>query len=76
VGIPDPDWGESLAAFVVLRAGQTVTGEELSNWVRETLADYKRPRKVLFVESLPRTQTGKILKRELKQRLTAQQASA
>jgi fatty-acyl-CoA synthase len=77
VGVPDPDWGESLAAFVVLRAGQTATAEELSNFVREALADYKKPRQVLFVDALPRTQTGKILKRELKQRLAAgQQASA
>jgi fatty-acyl-CoA synthase len=76
VGVPDADWGEALVAFVVLRAGRTATGEELGNWVRETLADFKRPRQVLFVESLPRTQTGKILKRELKERLTAQQASA
>jgi fatty-acyl-CoA synthase len=76
VGVPDPDWGETLAAFVVLKPGQTATPEELSEWVRQTLADYKRPRKVLFVDALPRTQTGKILKRELKQRLTGQQASA
>jgi fatty-acyl-CoA synthase len=76
VGVPDKDWGESLAAFVVLRPGQDVTAEELGNWVRQTLADFKKPRTVLFVESLPRTQTGKVLKRELKQRLATQQASA
>jgi fatty-acyl-CoA synthase len=76
VGVPDKDWGESLAAFVVLRPGQTATSEELGNWVRQTLADFKKPRTVLFVESLPRTQTGKVLKRELKQRLATHQASA
>jgi fatty-acyl-CoA synthase len=77
VGIPDPEWGESLAAFIVLREGQTATGEELGLWVKEGLADYKRPRSFAFVEALPRTPTGKVLKRELKQQLTAsKQASA
>jgi acyl-coenzyme A synthetase/AMP-(fatty) acid ligase len=46
-----------------------VTGDELSQWVKETLADYKRPRIVQFVDALPRTPTGKVLKRELKARL-------
>jgi fatty-acyl-CoA synthase len=76
VGVPDPEWGESLAAFVVLRAGQSATGEELGAWVKDALADFKRPRNFQFVESLPRTVTGKILKRELKARLTPPQASA
>jgi fatty-acyl-CoA synthase len=77
VGVPDPEWGESLAAFIVLRAGQTATAEELGAWVKDALADYKRPRTFVFVETLPRTPTGKVLKRELKQRLSStQQASA
>jgi fatty-acyl-CoA synthase len=77
VGVPDAEWGESLAAFIVLRDGQAATDEELGLWVKETLADYKRPRKVVFVEALPRTPTGKVLKRELKQRLApTKQASA
>jgi fatty-acyl-CoA synthase len=77
VGVPDPEWGESLAAFIVLREGQTATGDELGQWVKETLADYKRPRNFVFVDVLPRTPTGKVLKRELKQRLMpATQASA
>jgi acyl-CoA synthetase (AMP-forming)/AMP-acid ligase II len=71
VGVPDAEWGESLAAFVVLRDGKTVTPEELGEWVKQTLADYKRPRHVVFVDSLPRTPTGKVLKRELKTRLVA-----
>ena len=44
-------------------------GDELGQWVKEALADYKRPRRWLFVDALPRTPTGKVLKRELKQRL-------
>ena len=50
VGIPDPEWGESLAAFIVLRDGEAATGEELGQWVKETLADYKRPRTFVFVD--------------------------
>jgi fatty-acyl-CoA synthase len=77
VGVPDSEWGESLAAFIVLRDGQSATGDELGQWVKETLADYKRPRRFLFVESLPRTATGKVLKRELKERIASlSQASA
>ena len=76
VGVPDAEWGESLAAFIVLRAGQTVGGDELSQWVKETLADYKRPRRWSFVDALPRTVTGKVLKRELKARLSQPEAVA
>jgi acyl-CoA synthetase (AMP-forming)/AMP-acid ligase II len=77
VGVPDPEWGESLAAFIVLRAGASATGDELGQFVKEALADYKRPRRFIFVDALPRTPTGKVLKRELKQRLaSSQQASA
>jgi len=74
VGVPDPEWGESLVAFVVLRAGKEASLAELQEFVRRSLADYKKPRKVFFVDALPRNPTGKILKRELKQR--AAQANA
>jgi fatty-acyl-CoA synthase len=76
VGVPDPEWGESLTAFVVLRAGKSCDPEELRDWVRQTLADYKRPRVVHFLEALPRNPTGKILKRELKQRAATTAVSA
>jgi fatty-acyl-CoA synthase len=71
VGVPDAEWGESLAAFVVLRAGATVADGELDGWVRAALADYKRPRRYQFVDALPRNPTGKVLKRELKARMAA-----
>jgi fatty-acyl-CoA synthase len=76
VGVPDPEWGESLTAFIVLHAGKSCDAEELREWVRQTLADYKRPRHVHFIDALPRNPTGKILKRELKQRAVTQQVSA
>lgn len=69
VGYPDPEWGESLAAFVVLRPNESVTAAELQAFVKETLADFKRPKRVEFLEALPRNPTGKVLKRELRSQL-------
>lgn len=66
IGVPDPEWGESLRAFVVRRAGQSLSAEEVIAWCRDALADYKRPRSVVFVDELPRNPTGKVLKRELR----------
>jgi fatty-acyl-CoA synthase len=68
VGVPDPEWGETLKAFVVLRAGRAATAAELTDYCRTALADYKRPRQVVFLDELPRNPTGKILKRELRDR--------
>ena len=67
VGVPDPEWGESLRAFVVLRPGQTASERDLIDFCRTQLADFKRPRKVTFLAELPRNPTGKILKRELRE---------
>lgn len=68
VGTPDPEWGEKLVAFVVLRPGSQASGTELAEHVRATLADFKRPRHFVFVEALPRNPTGKVLKHELRAR--------
>jgi fatty-acyl-CoA synthase len=66
VGVPDPEWGETLRAFVVLRPGARLTEGEVIDHCRQALADFKRPRKVTFLPELPRNPTGKILKRELR----------
>ena len=66
VGVPDPEWGESLCAFVVVRPGHTVDEAALIEHCRAALADYKRPRRVVFLDELPRNPTGKVLKRELR----------
>jgi fatty-acyl-CoA synthase len=76
VGVPDPEWGERLVAFVVLRRQARVTAEELIEHVREQLADFKRPREVFFVESLPRNPTGKVLKGELRAQAQAHSGQA
>jgi fatty-acyl-CoA synthase len=66
VGVPDERWGEVCAAFVVLREGAAATGEELRDHCRERLARFKVPRSVTFVEELPRSSLGKVLKDELR----------
>jgi fatty-acyl-CoA synthase len=66
VGVPDDTWGEVGAAFVVVRDGMTVTGEELAAFLSEKLARYKVPRRWAFVDALPRTAYGKVVKGELR----------
>jgi long-chain acyl-CoA synthetase len=65
VGIPHPSLGEEIGAAVVLRAGQTVTPDELRAFVKKRIAAYKYPRAVWIVYSLPKGPTGKILRREV-----------
>ena len=62
-GLPDPEWGEAVTAFVVLR-GQA-TEEELLAHCRERLAPFKVPKRIEQVHALPRTATGKLLRSEL-----------
>lgn len=63
--VPDPVKGELARAYVVPANGAEVTEDELIAFTAEHLAAYKRPRSVLFVEDLPRTSSGKIMRREL-----------
>jgi acyl-CoA synthetase (AMP-forming)/AMP-acid ligase II len=66
VGVPDAEWGEAIKAFVVLRPQAACTAEELVQLCREHLASYKKPRVVEFVDSLPMSPVGKIMRRALK----------
>ena len=66
IGVPDDDWGEAVKAVLVLKAGTTATADEIIRYCREHLAGYKIPRSVDFVDQLPKTDTGKILKKILK----------
>jgi acyl-CoA synthetase (AMP-forming)/AMP-acid ligase II len=65
VGQPDPEWGESVAAFVVPEAGSTLTDEELDAHCSARIARFKRPKLYVYVEALPKNSYGKILRREL-----------
>ena len=67
-GRPDPLWGESVHAAVVLRAGVTLTAEELRSFCRARIAGYKVPRAIEFLDELPKTGTGKISKHRLRTR--------
>jgi fatty-acyl-CoA synthase len=68
IALPDPKWIEAVVAVVVLRDGAAVEAAALIGHVRSRLARHKAPKRVLFAESLPRNASGKILKRELRDR--------
>ena len=65
VGVPDAMLGEEVAALVVRRPGAAVTADELEAWSRERVAKYKVPRRIAFVDDLPKGPTGKVLKRTI-----------
>lgn len=67
VGVPHPKLGEDLHAFVLLRAGQTATPEEIREFCKDKLADYKTPRRITIAEQLPRGPLGKVLKSALRE---------
>ncbi len=71
IGVPDENWGESVKAVVVLREGETATAEEIMEFCRGRLAGYKRPRSVDFIAALPRNASGKILKKDLREKYWA-----
>src|SRR5262249_18613998 len=68
VGVNDPVRGEAVKAYVVLNAGQRVAVDELRGLCRESLASYKVPETIEFIDALPKNPTGKILKKDLRRR--------
>jgi fatty-acyl-CoA synthase/long-chain acyl-CoA synthetase len=66
-GIPSEEWGETVHAVVVVRTGQTLAPETLMRFGREHLASYKVPRSISFAGELPKTESGKVLKRSLRE---------
>ena len=71
VGVPDSTWGEVGVAFVVLRPGESAGKDDLLAFAQARLARYKLPKDVVFVEALPRTAYGKVVKGELRDRFLA-----
>jgi len=66
IGIPDPKWGEAVHACLVLKEGMTATEQEIITFCKKNLARYKAPKSVEFLSSLPRTGSGKIYKKGLR----------
>jgi long-chain acyl-CoA synthetase len=67
VGLPDEVKGETVAAFIVPREGAEATEAEVEAFCRERMAAYKVPRRIAFVDAVPKSPTGKILKRLLRE---------
>ncbi|MBW1831845.1 MAG: acyl-CoA synthetase, partial [Deltaproteobacteria bacterium] len=65
VGVSDPEWGQRLKAYVVLKPGAALSKDEVKEYVKQGLATYKVPREIEFIGALPRNATGKVMKREL-----------
>ena len=68
IGVPDETWGERVHAVVVLAESSSATAEELRDFCKTLIAGYKAPRTVSFVDALPLSGAGKVLKRELRER--------
>lgn len=68
IGIPDEKWGEIPKAFIVLHYGKNISQDDIINYCKQKSAGYKSPKQVEFVQSLPKSGTGKILKREIREK--------
>jgi long-chain acyl-CoA synthetase len=66
VGIPDDNWGEVIKALVVKKVGSSVTEADLFEHCKQNLASFKKPRSIEFVDALPRSAAGKVLKHEIR----------
>ena len=71
IGVPDETWGEVVVAVISVREGHAVGPDELIAHCRAQIASYKKPRHVVFIDVLPRNASGKVLKRELRDRIAA-----
>ena len=74
IAAPDERWGETVAALVVLKPGATASENELIEFCRASLAHFKCPRRIQFIDALPRTATGKIQKKVLREKYWSNQA--
>ncbi len=71
IGIPDPDYGEDIVAYVALKPGAEATSDNILGFCAERLSSFKCPREVRIIETLPKSSVGKILKRELRSQYDA-----
>jgi long-chain acyl-CoA synthetase len=66
IGLPDKEWGEKVAAFIVAKPGQTVDQDKIKSFLKTRLSGFKVPKKYVLLNEFPKSQAGKILKREVK----------
>ena len=71
IGLPDPRWIEAVTAIIVMKDGRTMTESAVIDHCARAMAHFKTPKRVIFVDSLPKNPSGKLLKRELRQRYLA-----
>jgi long-chain acyl-CoA synthetase len=76
VGRPHPEWGEEIVAFIALHPGKTTSAAALDALCLDHIARFKRPKEYRFIEALPKNNYGKVLKTELRKRLTSEQDAA
>ena len=69
VGIPDEQWGEGVAAAIVLKTGATASAEALQQWVKDRLRSSRVPQRIEFRDELPYNETGKLLRRQVRAEL-------
>ena len=68
IGVPDPEWGQNPRAVIVLNEGESATEAEILDFCRDKMAGFKRPRSVVFVDELPRTSTGKVQRKVIREK--------
>lgn len=76
VGEPDPEWGEQVVAHIVLKKQHSASPNELDNWCKQHIASFKKPKKYIFSDDLPKNNYGKILKSQLRQKEMPPQLSS
>jgi fatty-acyl-CoA synthase len=69
ISVPDKVWGEQVKAVVVLKPEAGLKDKDIKEWLKGKIAPFKIPKQVTFVDSIPRSQTGKMMKRELRKSL-------
>ena len=67
VGIPDEQWGEAVAAAIVLKNGKSASEAELQQWVKDRLRSSRTPERIKFTSELPYNETGKLLRRKVRE---------
>ena len=68
IGLPHPYWLEAVTAFISPRKDQVINGEEIIDYLKQRMANYKIPKKVVVVDALPHNASGKILKKDLREK--------